>query len=163
MSFNHAQPYIVVGAFIVRDGKILIIQENHEPDKGKWNIPAGKLDFSEDPQKAAQREAFEEAGIRFTPTAILGIHSVVRHNSQRQVHVLRVVYTGDSAGDVSLEHGEAVGGVPEIAAYKWVTPEELLSMDDDTIRYHDLKKLVHNYQTGKRYPLDTIAHFSQAS
>ena len=163
MTFNYTQPFTVIGAFVVRDGKILLIQENHDPDKGKWNIPAGKLDFGEDPQKCAAREAFEEAGVKFTPTAVLGIHSVVRDNGQQQVHVMRIVYTGDAEGDVSLEHGEAVDGIEEIADYKWVTPEELLAMEDSVIRYHDIKNLVHNYKAGKTLPLDAIHHFNQAS
>ncbi len=94
MSFSYTQPYIIVGAFIVRDGKVLLIQENHAPDKGKWNLPAGKLDFGETPLDAAKREAFEEAGINFTPTYLLGIHSIYRKNVPGEVHALRVIFGG---------------------------------------------------------------------
>lgn len=162
MSFSYTQPYIVVGAFVVRDGKILLIQENHPPDKGKWNIPAGKLDFGESPADAARREAFEEAGIEFTPTAVLGIHSVYRQDTPGEVHALRIVFVGEALNDVSLEHGEPVDGVAEIADYQWLTPQEVLDIDDQLFRYHDIKKLTRNFQAGKQYPLEAVGHIVQA-
>jgi 8-oxo-dGTP pyrophosphatase MutT (NUDIX family) len=162
MSFNYTQPYIVVGAFIVREGKVLLIQENHPPDTGKWNIPAGKLDFGENPFSAARREAFEEAGIDFTPTALLGVHSIYRQDVRGEVHALRLVFTGEAKNNVSLEHGEAVDGIPEIAGYKWLLPEEVLAMDDKLFRYHDIKNLVQNYTDKKQYPLELLEHIVQS-
>jgi 8-oxo-dGTP pyrophosphatase MutT (NUDIX family) len=161
MSFSYSQPYIVVGAFIERAGKILLIQENHPPDKGKWNLPAGKLDFGENPLAAARREAFEEAGIDFTPSAILGIHSVYRKDTPGEIHALRIVFAGKSSGEVSLDHGEAVDGIAEIADHKWLTPAEILAMDDVLLRYHDVKKLVQDYLDNKRYPLELVDHIIQ--
>lgn len=161
MSFTYTQPYIVIGAFIERDGKILLIQENHDPDKGKWNLPAGKLDFGEDPLVAAKREAFEEAGIDFTPTSLLGIHSVHRKDNPTEVHALRIVFSGESKGEVSLDNGEAVDGIAEIADYKWLTPDEILAMDNALLRYHDIKKLTQNYLEGKQHPLEIIGHIVQ--
>lgn len=161
MNFSYTQPYIVVGAFIVRNGKILLIQENHAPDKGKWNIPAGKMDFGENPLDAAKREAFEEAGINFAPTALLGIHSIYRKDVPGEIHALRVIFLGEANNDISLEHGEAVGGVVEIADYKWATPEEVLAMDDELFRYHDIKDLVRSFLENERYPLELIGHIIQ--
>lgn len=162
MSFHYTQPFIVVGAFIVRDGKVLLIQENHDPDKGKWNLPAGKLDFGEDPFDAAKREAFEEAGIDFSPTYLLGIHSVYRKDIPGEVHAFRIIFGGEAKNDVSLEHGEAVDGVVEIADYKWLRPEEVLAMDDKLLRYHDIKDLTRDYLANAQYPLSLIRHIVQA-
>jgi ADP-ribose pyrophosphatase YjhB (NUDIX family) len=91
---SYTQPYIVVGALVVRNDKILLLQENHLPDKGKWNIPAGKLDYGESPVDAVSREVFEESGLKFKPTAILGLHSIHRKdvpNDTGTTHVLRIV------------------------------------------------------------------------
>ncbi|MDB5175218.1 MAG: nudJ [Candidatus Saccharibacteria bacterium] len=164
MSFVYTQPYIVVGAFIVRDGKILLVKENHLPDKGKWNIPAGKLDYGEDPASAAAREAFEESGLAFTPTAILGLHSVLRHDvpgSNPDTHVIRIVYLGEVNGDTTTANSGIVDGQLEIAECMWVTPEELLQMDISLIRYHDLKDYVRDYLQGVAYPLQLIPHTVQ--
>jgi 8-oxo-dGTP pyrophosphatase MutT (NUDIX family) len=163
MSFSYFQTYIVIGAFIVREGNLLLIQENHPPDKGKWNIPAGKLDFGENPLDAAKREAFEEAGIDFTPTAVLGIHSVYRQDVPGEIHALRVVFIGEATNDVSLEHGEAVDGVAEIADYKWLAPKKVLAMDDSLFRYHDIKRLTQNFLDGKRYPIELVSHIIQTA
>ena len=161
MSFVYTQPYIVVGAFIVREGKILLVQENHPPDKGKWNIPAGKLDFGEQPTDAAKREAYEESGIDFTPTALLGVHSIYRQDVPGEVHALRIIFSGEAQGNVSLEHGEAVNGNAEIADYKWLTPEEVLVMSNELLRYHDIKELTRSYLNKKQYPLKLATHIVQ--
>lgn len=161
MSFSYSQPYAVIGAFIVRNGKVLLIQENHPPDKGKWNIPAGKLDFGERPFDAAKREAFEEAGIDFTPTALLGIHSICRKDTPGEIHALRIVFVGGAENDVSLEHGETVDGVAEIADYKWLTPDEVLAMDDALFRYHDIKDLMRSFLSKGQYPLELVSHITQ--
>jgi ADP-ribose pyrophosphatase YjhB (NUDIX family) len=161
MGFTYTQPYIVVGAFIVREGKILLVQENHPPDKGKWNIPAGKLDFGEQPVDAAKREAYEESGIDFTATALLGIHSIYRQDVPGEIHALRIIFSGEAKGDVNLEYGEAVDGADEIADYKWLAPEEILAMDDKLLRYHDIKRLTRNFLGKKQYPLELIEHIIQ--
>lgn len=164
MAFSYAQPYIVVGALIVKNGKILLVKENHPPDKGKWNIPAGKLDYGENPTQAVKREVYEEAGLEFEPKAILGLHSVHRKDVPEPVgttHVLRVIYIGEISGEVNNKNGEVENGEPEIEEFSWLSPEEILSMDDSLIRYHDLKDYVLDYQASKSYPLDLIKHITQ--
>lgn len=164
----YTQPYIVIGAFIVRDGKVLLVKENHAPDKGKWNIPAGKLDYGENPSEAVIREVFEETGLEFKPMAVLGLHSVHRKdvakhlaNDTGTTHVLRIVYLGESQGELTNKHGETEYDEPEISEYKWLTPENILDMDDSVIRYHDLKDYVRDYLAGKNYPLDILKHIVQ--
>ncbi len=163
MTFVYTQPYIVVGGFLVRDGKILLIQENHFPDKGKWNVPAGKLNVGEHIIDAAIREVREEAGLGFTPKAILGIHSIYRKDASVEVHALRIIFVGDSAGDVDLSNGEPVNGEAEISDYTWLSPEKILEMDDSLFRYHDIKKLTENFLSNKTYPLEILQHMDQFS
>ena len=150
-----------MGAYIVKDGKVLLIQENHPPDKGKWNLPAGKLDFGEEFINAAKRETHEEAGLQFTPTALLGIHSVYRRDVPGEVHALRVIFLGEASGDVSLDYGDAVDGEAEIADYTWVSPAQILAMDDALLRYHDIKSLTQNFIDNQTLPLDSIKHVVQ--
>jgi ADP-ribose pyrophosphatase len=164
MPHSYTQPYIVVGALIVRDGKILLVKENHLPDKGKWNIPAGKLDYGENPNEAVSREVYEETGLKFKPSAILGLHSIHRKDVPGEIkttHVLRIVYVGKAEGDTDNSHGEEENGQPEISEYKWLSPEDILSMDEALIRYHDLKDYVNDYVSGKSYSLSLITHLVQ--
>lgn len=164
MSFSHSQPYIIVGALIVKNGKVLLVKENHLPDKGKWNIPAGKLDYGEDLSTAVRREVYEETGLRFEPKAVLGLHTVHRRDvpiPSGTSHVLRIVYIGDIGGETSNQYGEFENGTPEIQEFLWIAAEDLLAMDDSLLRYHDIKDYVRDYQASKSYPLDVITHFTQ--
>lgn len=163
MSFNYSQPYIVISAFIVRDNKLLLIQENHHPDKGKWNIPGGKLDFGENPIDAVKREVFEEVGLNFRPTSILGVDSVCRTDIDEPIHALRIIFIGEFEGDISLVNGEPVEGIDEISAYEWLDLKELQSIDDNNLRYKDLKYLAQNYINNVKFPMDLLKHFRQIS
>ncbi len=165
MNHSYEQPYVVVSAIAQRSGgKILLIQENHLPDKGKWNLPGGKLDFGEDPKKAVAREVFEETGLKFKPAAIAGVHSVYRKdvpNEQGMTHVLKIVYFGSASGSVSHLNSDEVNGEQEISDYKWLKPQEIIDMKDDLIRYHDTKHCIKNVIDDNTLPLDVIPHLRQ--
>jgi 8-oxo-dGTP pyrophosphatase MutT (NUDIX family) len=161
----YTQPYIVVGALIVNDeGKVLLLKENHLPDKGKWNIPAGKLDYGENPLEAVGREVLEETGLRFKPKAILGLHSIHRKDVPNELgttHVLRIVFTGSFEGKLTNQRGEVENGEPEISEYKWLDPKDILGMSNSLIRYHDLKDYIDEFLSDKSYPLELITHLVQ--
>lgn len=55
---------IITGGIIEKDGKFLLVQEAKEKVYGKWNIPAGHLDFNETIFEGAKREIFEETGCK---------------------------------------------------------------------------------------------------
>ena len=50
---------IVVGGIIEKDGKYLLIQEAKKMCYGKWNFPAGRLEFKESLKQGAIREIKE--------------------------------------------------------------------------------------------------------
>ncbi len=51
---------IVAQVYVKKENKILMVQENKVGKKGKWNMPAGKLDNNESVIEAAIRETKEE-------------------------------------------------------------------------------------------------------
>ncbi len=162
--FFYTQPYVIISAFILRDEKLLLIQENQPPDVGKWNLPGGKLDFGENPLEAVKREAFEESGLDFKPTALLGVSSIYRNDvpvGPKQLHVIRIAYVGTATGSVSLEYGEPIDGVEEIANYKWLSLHDVLKLNNSELRYHDVKSLVSKLQHNKTYPLELVERFTQ--
>ncbi len=164
MTFVTTQPFIVVSAVIEHDGKYLFIQENHLPDKGKWNLPGGKLDMGEDPREAVVREVHEEAGLTFKPTHIVGIHSVRRFDvpgTEAGVHVLRIAFGGTVSGEVRHGVGDGTEDEPEIANHQWLTVEELQALDIATIRYHDSIQFIADHAAGITHPLSLLSHMIQ--
>ena len=72
-----------VGIIILKDGKILLGKRNSDEEKtssllngaGKWTLPGGKLHFGESFEEAAEREVFEETGIKIKDTAVICINN----------------------------------------------------------------------------------------
>ncbi len=52
-----------VGAVIIRDGSILLIQRGRNPARGQWAVPGGKVGWGETLEAAARREVREETGL----------------------------------------------------------------------------------------------------
>ncbi len=60
--------------FVIRDGKILLIDKKTGFGKGKVNGPGGKLEQGESPEACAVRECREELGITVTELRFCGQH-----------------------------------------------------------------------------------------
>jgi ADP-ribose pyrophosphatase YjhB (NUDIX family) len=65
-----------VGLALLKDGKLLVVKRGIEPAKGKYAVPGGFVDFGEDAETAAIREAQEEIGasIRKEDLELLGVY-----------------------------------------------------------------------------------------
>ncbi|MGE5188353.1 MAG: NUDIX hydrolase, partial [Betaproteobacteria bacterium] len=79
------QPVVGVGAVIVQDQKIVLIQRANEPSRGKWTIPGGLVDLAESPEVAVIREAQEETGLAASDPALLDVVSNVDIDEQGKV------------------------------------------------------------------------------
>jgi 8-oxo-dGTP diphosphatase len=62
-----------VGA-VIRDGagKLLLIRRGHEPGKGLWSVPGGRIEDGESDTDALVREVREETGLIVTPGRLIG-------------------------------------------------------------------------------------------
>lgn len=56
-------PKVAVVVFVVREGRVLLVQRANDPGAGRWALPAGFVDADEDPRAAAVRETREETGL----------------------------------------------------------------------------------------------------
>ena len=57
-------PMIVVTAFVASGPRLLWVQRDLEPQRGKWAIPGGFLENEETLAEGAARELWEETGVR---------------------------------------------------------------------------------------------------
>ena len=56
-------PGVAVAVCIMQDDQILLVRRGVEPMRGYWAMPAGFMEYDEDPKAAAQREVLEETGL----------------------------------------------------------------------------------------------------
>jgi 8-oxo-dGTP diphosphatase len=60
---HFADPKVTVCVLIVQAGKVLLGLRDMEPQRGKWCLPGGFMDYGEQVRAAAAREALEETGL----------------------------------------------------------------------------------------------------
>lgn len=62
-----------VGAVVLDDaGRLLLIQRGHEPAKGSWSVPGGRVEPGETDEQAVRREIAEETGLLVRVGALAG-------------------------------------------------------------------------------------------
>ena len=117
--------HVLAGALVGKDGRVLIAQR--PPGKahaGKWEFPGGKKHPAERPQQGLHRELQEELGIEVTDARPL---LKVRHEYPAGV-------AGEAPRRVLIDAWVVTAwrGLPaglDGQALRWVTPEELESVD----------------------------------
>ena len=108
-------PKVAVGLVVARDGRLLLIQRNNEPEIGKWSIPAGFVDAGEDPARAAEREGLEETGLQLQVTGLLDVYPKGQHTEGADI---LIVYTAQVLGG-QLQPGD------DAAQAAYFAPDEL--------------------------------------
>lgn len=68
---HFVEPKVGVGVMVVEDDRLLLVRRAMEPEKGRWSLPAGYLDYGESPVETAVREAREETGLQVRITGLV--------------------------------------------------------------------------------------------
>ena len=108
-----------VGVCVVQDQKILLVKRRFAPEKGKWSLPAGYLDYGDEPIAHAQREVLEETGLT---VAVEGLIDVFHNPPEQGGATVLILYRGRVAGGVLRAGDDAAeagffgaGELPELA------------------------------------------------
>ena len=122
-------PVVGVGAVVVKDGKALIIKRAHEPRKGEWSLPGGRVELGEALVDAVRREIKEETGLDIAVGPIVEVLDRVHHHDGRvRYHFVIVDYlctciggelrAGDDADDAAWVTSDEIAayGVNSVAA-----------------------------------------------
>lgn len=66
-------PKVAAGALVERDGQVLLVLRRSGPGQGRWSIPAGFVEYDEQPAVTAARECHEETGLEVELTGLLDV------------------------------------------------------------------------------------------
>ena len=114
-----AAPVVGVGAVVVRGGKALIVKRAHEPRKGEWSLPGGRVELGESLEDATRREIKEETGLDVEVGPLVEVFDRVhRRDGAVRYHFVIVDYL------CVPRPGEARAG-DDAEAVAWVTSDEL--------------------------------------
>jgi len=108
-----------VAAVVIKNSKILLVQEGQGAHVGQWGLPKGYVEHGELPAGAALRELLEECGINGTVEGICGIRECLRNGLAR----LFIAYK------IHAEHDSLIIDVDEISNAKYVDFDELDDID----------------------------------
>ena len=112
---------IVVGAAILRDGRVLAARRTFPAEAaGRWEFPGGKVEPGETPTAALVREIREELGCAIEVTGWLPGEVAIGER-----HVLRVALVHLVAGEPHPhEHDEVRWlGAGDLDAVEWLDPD----------------------------------------
>lgn len=71
---HFTDPKVGVGVLVLQEDKVLLVKRKMTPERGKWSIPAGFLDYGEDPIATAEREVLEETNLQVKIYDLLDVY-----------------------------------------------------------------------------------------
>lgn len=124
---QYAKTFIGVHAFFLNEkGETLILQraKTNSYKPLKWDIPGGKMQSGEDVETALKREVFEETGLKIIsagkPLSVYVNREQLPAREDVQIVFECIIENTDESVQIHLS---------EHCGYKWITPEQLSSVD----------------------------------
>src|SRR5512141_1552775 len=114
------RPLVGVGAVIVRDDRVVVVQRTTEPLKGQWSIPGGALEIGETLRHCAAREALEETGLKVEASEVLDVFDSIYpdHEGKPRYHYVLIDFLCRVTG------GE-LKAASDAAQARWITRDEV--------------------------------------
>jgi ADP-ribose pyrophosphatase YjhB (NUDIX family) len=80
-----ARPLPGVGAVVLRDDHVLLIQRGKPPRQGQWSLPGGLHEVGETAEEAVIREVREETGIEVAVVRLIDHVNIIQHDDAGRV------------------------------------------------------------------------------
>lgn len=130
---GYATPKTDVRAFILRDGKLLMVREAED---GLWSLPGGWADVGDTPSTAVCREVAEETGLEVKATKLLGVWDRNLHgHPPLPWHVYKLIFLCEETGGSLAVNHETTGigffdinELPDLSLTRIVAEELEVSM-----------------------------------
>lgn len=131
---GYITPKIDVRGAVVREGKILLIQERAD---GRWAMPGGWADLGNAPASVAEREVWEESGFRVKAEKVIAVIDANRIEPMEFYHAYKIIFLC-----------RLLGGEPRISY-------ETLAVD-----FFDMNHLppLSSYRTNEKMVQEVFAH-----
>jgi 8-oxo-dGTP diphosphatase len=107
-----------VGAIVIHDNSLLMVQRAQEPGRGLWSVPGGRVEHGEYLADALVREVKEETNLDIAVGDLLGIAEVVG-----DPHYVILDFEASLAGK-----DEPIAA-SDVAAVRWVPLHEIEKLD----------------------------------
>ena len=93
---GYATPKIDVRAAVIKDGKILLVQETTD---NCWAMPGGWADVGDIPSEVASRECKEESGYDVKPVKVIGVFDANRLGGYLELfHAFKIIFLCELVG-----------------------------------------------------------------
>ncbi|MFO7654359.1 MAG: NUDIX hydrolase [Candidatus Krumholzibacteriia bacterium] len=105
---QYINPAPGAGVIIMREDRVCLVRRRFEPRRGQWTLPIGFMEWGEEIQDTAVREAWEETGLDVAVDSTFGVYTgVLPPNLAVVVAIFRARETGGElrAGDDAAEVG----------------------------------------------------------
>ena len=89
MQAGYITPKIDVRGAVIRDGKILLIQERAD---GRWAMPGGWADLGNTPASVAEREVWEESGFHVRAEKVVAVIDANRIEPMEFYHAYKMIF-----------------------------------------------------------------------
>ena len=122
MQAGYITPKIDVRGAVIRDGKILLVNERID---GKWAMPGGWADLGETPSEMVEREVREESGFDVRAAKLIAVYDANRIQPMEFYHAYKLVFLCNIIGGKATTSIETSGveffspdGLPPLSKFR---------------------------------------------
>src|ERR1700722_6468938 len=115
-----AHPIPGVGALIIDQDRVLLVERGHEPLKGYWSLPGGAVETGERLEDALLREVLEETGLVVEVDHLLEVFERITLGDDRRIeyHYILIDYICHPPGGTLQASDDA-------SRAEWFTQDEI--------------------------------------
>jgi mutator protein MutT len=112
-----------VGALIIQNGRILLVERGNAPLQGYWSLPGGGVETGERLEEATRREVREETGLEVEVLDLLEIFERIMPDAEGRIeyHYVLMDY-------ICKPIGGAVCAATDASRCEWFREDELAAL-----------------------------------